>query len=42
MNKIQKQGKDGKTYDYWQYTEEELAEMKKKSEERKARRESQK
>ena len=37
MIKIQKIGPDGKMHDYWQYTEKEIAIMKKKVEERKQR-----
>ena len=37
MTKIQKIGADGKLHDYWQYTPEEIAVMKKKAEERKQR-----
>ena len=36
MIKIQKQGKDGKIYDFWQLTEEDKAKMKAEHEARKA------
>ena len=35
MVKVQKTGPDGKMHDYWQYTPEEIAVIKKKIEERK-------
>ena len=37
MTKIQKIGIDGKMHNYWQYTQEEIAIMKQKAEERKQR-----
>ena len=38
MTKIQKIGSDGKMHDYWQYTPEEVAFLKRKFEDRKQKR----
>ena len=40
MTKIQKIGADGKMHDYWQYTPEEIAMMKKAEEQRKQKEEA--